>query len=449
MTDRSTSSGPRLLQVFLCHWSGDKPVVRELHRRLRRDGFKPWLDAEDLVGGTRWEDAIEDAVRASDAVLVCLSAASVSKEGYLQREIRFALGVADEKPDEVIFIVPVRLEDCEVPRRLKQWQYIDYFQPDGYSRLIASLKTRAAQIGAVVTEVSTPAETELNALQEGAAPSEFDKVEQAAQSIRARAGLEPWLGLSLGPGLGAYAEALVDATVLPYRDIPHFKTPATLSQEGRLVIGARDGLPLAALIGRFHLYEGLRIEDVVFPVRVLARLGVKTLVITGVAGLLNTDWPIGSLVLVSDHINLLGTNALIGTNDERFGPRFPDMSEVYSARLRRLAHEAAGDLHMDLQEGVLAVHSGPAYETPAEIRFMKNQGADLVGMSMVPEVVVARHQGLEVLAICAVTNYAPGIDAPALSHEAVIEAARTVQTRFTSLLDRIVAKMAAPDHAGS
>ena len=416
--------------------------MRDLHARLRKDGFRPWLDEEDILGGTRWEDAIEDAVRDADVVIVCLSPGSTTKEGFLQREIRFALGVADEKPEDTIFIVPLKLEECEVPRRLKQWQWINYFQGDGYSRLFASLVKRAEQIGATVSAPMTPSVQEIRELKEKTPTTVFEKATEAAQFVLQKTNIRPQIGLILGSGLKDYARESADSMVVSYKEIPHFPASTVPGHAGEVVISEYRGVPLVAMTGRFHMYEGLKLEEVVFPVRFLARLGLRAILLTGAAGILNPEIPIGSLVVICDHLNLLGTNALIGMNDERFGPRFPDMTEVYSKHYRDLALQTANELGIRLFEGVYAVHSGPAYETPAEIRFMRNQGADLVGMSLVPEAIAARHMGLGVLAICAATSYAAEISTAPISHQEVLEATALFKKNFANLLDQTLPKIA-------
>lgn len=424
--------------MFLCHSSEDKPVVRELYQKLRVAGCRPWLDEEDLIGGTRWEDAIEEAVRAADVVVVCLSPWSVTKEGYLQREIRFAIGVADEKPDDTIFIVPLKLQECDLPKRLKQWQSIDYFKENGYSRLLTSLRQRAQQIGARLVAPPFPTTQELSKLQAAKPKDEYEKATEAANFILSRTNLRPPVGMILGSGLGSYAEGIRDSAIFKYSDIPHLHAPTVVGHAGRLVVGQSNGVPVAAFQGRFHLYEGLKLDEVVFPVRVLARMGACVVILTAAAGLLNPDLPLGSLVVLSDHINLLGANAILDTADGRFGSRFVDLSEVYSRRLRMLAHKVASERQIPIYEGVYAVHAGPTYETPAEVRFMRNQGADLVGMSTVPEAIVASHVGMEVLAICVAMAHAAGLRPDCPSHTEVLELGQTVQARLKSLLDGVL-----------
>jgi purine-nucleoside phosphorylase len=275
---------------------------------------------------------------------------------------------------------------------------------------------------------------------------EFTRAESAALVVRIQLSQKPQLGnpeiaVVLGSGLGAFVEALEDTVVVPYADIPNFPRATAAGHAGQLVIGKSGELTVAAMQGRVHAYEGYSTREAGFPVRVLGRLGIKTLVLTNAAAGINSSYRRGGLVLIGDHINLQGGNPLHGPNDERFGPRFPDMTEAYSARLRRLAQDAARELSIELPEGVYAALDGPSYETPAEIRYLRTIGADLVGMSTAPEVIVARHMGIEVLAISCVTNLAAGLSGGATTHEEVLEtserAGKTLTTLLTAVLPRI------------
>jgi purine-nucleoside phosphorylase len=269
----------------------------------------------------------------------------------------------------------------------------------------------------------------------------FDRAEQAAEAVRARAGAAPDTAVVLGSGLGGIAESLEDAVSVAYADLPHWPAAGVVGHPGRLVIGRFAGRRIAALAGRAHLYEGHEPGDVVFATRVLGRLGVRVLLLTNAAGGVNTAWPPGTLMIIDDHINLLGANPLAGPNDERFGPRFPDMTEVYSRRLRRVADEAAAARGVVVAHGVYAACLGPSYETPAEIRYLRTIGADAVGMSTVPEAIAARHMGLEVLGISCITNMAAGVLPQPLDHGEVLETARRVGGAFTSLLEGIVERL--------
>lgn len=267
----------------------------------------------------------------------------------------------------------------------------------------------------------------------------FEKATAAAEFVAARTSLRPHIGIVLGSGLGAFAEQIEGATAIPFAEIPHFPQSTVPGHSGRLVIGTIAGTAVAVMQGRVHAYEGYSSEEVTFPVRVLGRMGVRTLVLTNAAGGINPAFRQGQLALIADQINFSGRNPVAGPNDERFGPRFFDMSEAYSARLRRLAHEAAKSMNLDLEEGVYLSVLGPSFETPAEIRAFRTLGADLVGMSTVQETIAARHMGIEVLGISCVTNMAAGIQAEPLSHEEVMETGRQVEARLAELLKRVVA----------
>ena len=275
---------------------------------------------------------------------------------------------------------------------------------------------------------------------------DFARAEEAAQLVLAQTSLRPRIGVVLGSGLGSFADELRDAVIISYDRIPHFAKTSAVSHAGRLVIGALDGLPLAVMQGRPHLYEGYSVKQVTFPVQVLARMGVRALVLTNAAGGINPQYRKGALVVLRDHINLLGQNPLIGQNDERLGVRHPDMTEAYSPRLRQFAKEESERLGEDIGEGVYAAVTGPNFETPAEIRFLRTIGADLVGMSTVPEVIVARHMGLEVLAISCVSNMAAGITGEMITEEEVFETGQRVRGRLLALLRGVLPKIDA--HCG-
>ncbi|PSH04212.1 MAG: purine-nucleoside phosphorylase [Acidobacteria bacterium] len=272
---------------------------------------------------------------------------------------------------------------------------------------------------------------------------EFTRAESAALVIRMQLSQKPQLGapeiaVVLGSGLGAFAEELKDSVVIPYGDIPNFPRPTAIGHAGRMVIGKLGDLTVAAMQGRAHQYEGYSSRETAFPVRVLGQLGVKTLVITNAAGGINPDYKKGALVLLSDHINLQGSNPLNGPNDDRFGVRFPDMSEAYCRNYRRIALNAARQLGIELQEGIYAALPGPSYETPAEIRYLRTIGADMVGMSTVPEVIVARHMGINVLAISCVTNMAAGLFEGHINHDEVLETGARVRDTICSLLTSVL-----------
>jgi purine-nucleoside phosphorylase len=273
--------------------------------------------------------------------------------------------------------------------------------------------------------------------------STFDQVSEAAEAIRqlAQISTPPDVAVVLGSGLGPFASGLLGARTIAYEDIPHWPRSAVVGHEGKLVIGNVRSRRVAALSGRVHFYEGYDLRTVTFATRAIGLLGVKTLILTNAAGGINTSFTQGALMVIDDHINLMGTNPLVGPNDDRFGVRFPDMTTVYSERLRRVADETAASLDMTLSHGVYAGLHGPSYETPAEIRYLRTIGADAVGMSTVPEAIVARHMNLEVLGISCITNMAAGVLPHALNHQEVLETAARVRGQFTTLLDGIIARL--------
>jgi len=269
----------------------------------------------------------------------------------------------------------------------------------------------------------------------------YERVEEAAAAIRARCGELPETAIVLGSGLGDFADTLLDAVATPYGDLPHWPASKIVGHEGRLVVGSLAGKRIAALSGRVHFYEGHDLASVVFATRVMGRLGVRHLILTNAAGGINTALTQGALMIIDDHINLLGTNPLIGPNDDRFGPRFPDMSEVYSARLRKIADDVARTRGVPVSHGVYVAVSGPSYETPAEIEFFRKMGADAIGMSTVPEAIAARHMGIEVLGISCITNAAAGVGHQPIVHDDVIATGRRVRDSFISLLEGIIERL--------
>ena len=271
--------------------------------------------------------------------------------------------------------------------------------------------------------------------------SMFDRVEETAEVIRRRCGPPPSTALILGSGLGDFADTLRDAVVLPYGELPHWPASAVVGHAGKLVVGSVAGRRVAVLAGRAHAYEGHSLGTVVFGTRVMGRLGIKELIVTNAAGGVNTSFARGALMVIDDHINLLGANPLSGENDERFGTRFPDMTEVYSTRLRRIADAAAAAKGISLAHGVYVALGGPSYETPAEIRYLRSIGADAVGMSTVPEAIAARHMGIEVLGISCITNMAAGVLPEPLNHEEVLETTRQVRGTFLTLLEGIIERL--------
>jgi purine-nucleoside phosphorylase len=272
--------------------------------------------------------------------------------------------------------------------------------------------------------------------------TEFARAERAAKYIRTKTRLRPQIALVLGSGLGAFADELTDAVRIPYEKIPGFPRSTAIGHAGRLVIGKSGKVVVAAMQGRVHFYEGYSAREVAFPMRVFGRLGIRAAILTNAAGGINLEFKQGALAVIRDHINLQGTNPLIGPNDERFGPRFPDMTQAYWSSYRKSALVEAKKLGIDVQEGVYAALSGPSYETPAEIRYLRTIGADLVGMSTVPEVIVARHMGVRVLGISCVTNMAAGILDRPLDHAEVIETGERVKGQFIALLRAVLPRIA-------
>ena len=266
----------------------------------------------------------------------------------------------------------------------------------------------------------------------------YDQIEKAAVFIKSKIQKSPEIGLILGSGLGVLAEQINEPIILPYADIPEFPVSTVEGHKGQLVVGELCGKLVVAMQGRFHYYEGYSMDKVTFPVRVMKLLGVETLVVTNAAGSVNESFVPGDLMLITDHINFMGTNPLIGANDERFGSRFPDMSEAYNKELRMVAKQIAKKQGLDVKEGVYVGNTGPTYETPAEVRMARILGGDAVGMSTVPEVIVARHCGMKVLGISCLTNMAAGILNQPLSHNEVIETTEKVKERFLLFVKEIV-----------
>jgi purine-nucleoside phosphorylase len=271
---------------------------------------------------------------------------------------------------------------------------------------------------------------------------QFTRAETAAKSVLQRTPLRPQIGLVLGSGLGGFADSLTEATRISYADIPAFPRSTAIGHAGQMVLGKSGAVPVAAMQGRVHLYEGYSAQEVAFPMRVFGRMGIRAVILTNAAGGINLNYQQGALVLIRDHINLQGTNPLVGPNDDRFGVRFPDMTQAYARDYRASAKEEAGKLGMTLHEGVYAALLGPSYETPAEIKYLRTIGADLVGMSTAFEVIAARHMGIKLLAISCVTNMAAGILDQPLSHQEVMETGERVKTSFEALLRAVLPRIA-------
>jgi purine-nucleoside phosphorylase len=271
---------------------------------------------------------------------------------------------------------------------------------------------------------------------------DFARAESAAQFLLSQTPLRPTIGLVLGSGLGGFADEFSEATRIPYASIPSFPRSTAIGHAGQMVIGKVGDIAVAAMQGRVHLYEGYSPQEVTFPTRVLGRMGIRALILTNAAGGINLEYEQGALVVVTDHINLQGHNPLVGSNDDRFGPRFPDMTQAYSKPYREITLRAARRLGKAVYQGVYAGLLGPSYETPAEIRYLRTIGADLVGMSTIPEVIAARHMGLKVLAISCVTNMAAGTSDAVLNHEEVLATGERVKGDFAALLRAVLPEIA-------
>jgi purine-nucleoside phosphorylase len=268
-------------------------------------------------------------------------------------------------------------------------------------------------------------------------------LDAAVAAVRDRAGADPLVGIVLGSGLGSLVDELEDPIRIPYEEIPGWPLSTAVGHAGVLVVGSLERVPVGVMVGRVHLYEGVPADRVAFGIRVLGKLGIRSLVVTNAAGGINPDFSPGQLVLISDHVNLQGASALAGPNDDALGPRFPDMTYAYDPDLRVSAREAAARLGIDLAEGVYAAWLGPQFETPAEIRFMRVAGGDLAGMSTVQEVIAARHMGIRVLGLSVVTNPAAGVTGERIDHEAVLEVGARAAGSLSSLVRELVPTLSA------
>ncbi len=419
-----------------------------------------WLDQLDIQAGRNWDTSVHAALARCSWVLAVLSPAFVRSKSA-QDEVGLAL-------DENKTFIPIYYQNCIVPWRLRRVQHVDFrsdYEP-ALEKLLTALraKQKPAKPGATkqprrsapgrgqspverkrleqLKEVVSQQDRAADAEASPEPADEFSRAERAGQLILTRTQLRPRVGLVLGSGLGDFASELQDAVRIPFAEIPFFPTSTAIGHAGALVIGTFDGMPIAVMQGRVHLYEGYSFQQVAFPMRVLAWMGVNALVLTNAAGGINAEYECGALVVLRDHINLQGGSPLTGPNDDRFGPRFPDMTDAYNATFRRFVLDEAERLGGGIHEGVYAALHGPSYETPAEIRALRTIGADLVGMSTVPEVIVARHMGLEVLAISCVTNMAAGMTGEKLTHTEVMETGQRIRGTFLALLRAVVPKIA-------
>jgi purine-nucleoside phosphorylase len=269
----------------------------------------------------------------------------------------------------------------------------------------------------------------------------YSKIRETVDSIRSRCSQQPVLGLILGSGLGAFAESITERIVVPFNNLPGFPFSTVLGHSGSLVIGRVEGIPVAALQGRVHLYEGYSAAQVVYPARVLGCLGIRQLIVTNAAGGINTEFRPGDLMVITDHINMTGVNPLVGANIDDLGPRFPDMSHAYDPQMRDITRAFAREQGIAVRQGVYIGLMGPSYETPAEIRMCRILGADAVGMSTVPEVIVANHMGIPVLGISCITNMAAGILPQKLTHQEVLDTTKGVEDTFSALLAGIIPRL--------
>lgn len=269
----------------------------------------------------------------------------------------------------------------------------------------------------------------------------YERAEHTARTVRARWKEEARIALVLGSGLGAFADDLQERIIVPYTEIPGFARSTVAGHAGRLVLGKIEDVPIVAMQGRFHYYEGYAFDEVIFPIRVFNLMGVKALILTNAAGGINVAFDQGALMVISDHLNLIGENPLRGANDERFGPRFPDMSEVYARDFQEIAVDEARAIGLELRRGIYAALSGPSYETPAEVRMLRTLGADAVGMSTVPEAIIARHMGIKVLGLSCITNLAAGVHDEPINHDEVMETGERVRETFKELLRRIIPRL--------
>lgn len=266
----------------------------------------------------------------------------------------------------------------------------------------------------------------------------MEQIKEAKETIVSKTNYQPKIGLILGSGLGVLADEIDEAKIIKYDEIAHFPKSTVEGHKGQLVIGKLQGKEVIAMQGRFHFYEGYSMQQVTFPVRVMKALGVEILIVTNAAGGINASFNPGDLMIITDHINMMGTNPLIGPNIDEFGPRFPDMSQAYNRSLIEIAKQCANQLNISVQEGVYAGVTGPTYETPSEIKMLRTFGGDAVGMSTVPEVIVANHAGMKVLGISCISNMAAGMLDQPLSHDEVIETTDKVRTNFIKLVKEIV-----------
>ena len=436
--------------AFVSYSRADSLFVQRLVAELRSAGVSVWWD-QDIEPGAGWGNAIQEALVGASWVLAIVSAAAGDSK-QTEAEILFAL-------DKKKTVIPVLCETCNVYYMLRPYQNVD-FTGDfnlGLKKLLGKLRVatgrereeeikKLKQVQELVArEQGSERELWENRLDAPRAASrlgeEFPRAQQAARCILDQTSLRPRTALVLGSGLGKFATQLRDAIRIPYAEIPFFPRSTAIGHAGALVIGRSEDTAVAVMQGRVHFYEGYTLQQAAFPVRVFGLLGVKAIVLTNAAGGINPEYGRGALVVVRDHINLQGISPLTGPNDDRFGPRFPDMSDAYNAQFRSFALEESERLGERIFEGIYAAVSGPGFETPAEIRFLRTIGADLVGMSTVPEVIAARHMGIEVLTISVVTNMAAGVTGEKITHGEVLDTGERVSGKLLALLRAVLPKI--------
>ena len=452
--------------------------VLRLAASLMRDGLTVFIDQNrgDDEEKIPWPIWMEDRIESADYVLLVCTELYWNKvrqkvpndvgQGVCW-EANLIYNALYENKLNTIKFVPVVFTDSErkfIPSPLKGATSFLLDSPLGYKRLFAFLTgqhrrrfpKQGAQLPIIAEElvepmfpppdtIASPGPSGVEKTKKTAAALQgsFARAEEAARFIENQTAFRPRIALLLGTAFDKIADRLTEVTTVKYETIPHFPHVNRSSRVGHLIIGKLADVPLTVLCGRLHHYEGLGLDAVVFPIRILARMGICSLVFTSAAAGINPAFTPGSLVLLSDHINLLGSNPMVGSSDERLGSRFADMSEVYNRRYREIARSSAENLGFSLLEGVFAGHTGPSYETSAEVRSLRNQGADLVGMSVVPEVIAARHLGIRVLATCAITNIAAGVETQQIAHNDVLSFGQQLPGRLTALLECVIPRIAA------
>jgi len=445
--------------AFVSYSHHDTEFVRRLVKDLQSAGVQVWRD-EDIQAGEEWDASIHSALSRCTWLLAINSPAFLDSR-TARDEIALALDL-----DKTV--IPISYVDGPIYWRLKLKQLVDFRgdYENALTKLLAALgakqqstkrapprkhsrqhkpepreplpnRSQLQEVPKSASQWDRPADGEPLARM----ADEFSRAEFAAQFILSRTEFRPRVALVLGSGLGTFANDVQDAVRIPFKDIPFFQRSTAIGHAGALVVGNVNEVPVAIMQGRVHVYEGYSSQQVAFPVRVLGWMGINALVLTNAAGGINPSYPLGALVTIRDHINLQGGNPLVGPNDDRFGPRFPDMTDAYDVEFRRIAAEEAVRVGIEPLDGVYAAVMGPSYETPAEIRYLRTIGVDLVGMSTVPEVIAARHMKIRVLAISCVSNMAAGMKGGKITHEEVLEVGEHVQHNLRALLGAVLPRI--------